>query len=159
MSKMSRRMPAMSRRLSRMPCRMSGMSRRMLRMSHRMSRMSCRMSGISRRMSGMSRRMLRMSRLMSGMSRRMSIQHKYKYNLTLITSCLILSVPLYINENLNVSFVVKNAGSQDEDVKVTIQDDKHFAISPQSRTFHLKAWSNQISYFTVHGGQTKGETT
>jgi hypothetical protein len=66
---------------------------------------------------------------------------------------------LYINENLNVSFVVKNVGSQDEDVKVTIEDDKHFAISPQSRTFHLKAWSNQTSYFTVHGGQTKGETT
>jgi hypothetical protein len=56
---------------------------------------------------------------------------------------------LYINESLNVSFVVKNVGSQDEDVKVTIEDDKHFAISPQSRTFHLKAWSNQTSYFTV----------
>ena len=77
----------------------------------------------------------------------------------MITLCLILSVPLYINENLNVSFVVKNVGSQVEDVKVTIEDDKHFAISPQSRTFHLKAWSNQTSYFTVHGGQTKGETT
>jgi hypothetical protein len=66
---------------------------------------------------------------------------------------------LYINENLNVSFVVKNVGSQDEDVKVTIEEDKHCAIRPQFRIFHLKAWLNQTSYFTVHGGQTKGETT
>lgn len=67
--------------------------------------------------------------------------------------------PLYLNEDLNVTFVIKNAGSQDEDVIVTIKDDKTFAVGTKSRTFHLKAWTNQTSYFTIHGGKTKGETT
>lgn len=82
-----------------------------------------------------------------------------RHNCYLEPDCFIFTDPLYINEELNVTFIVTNAGSQDEDVKVTIKDDKNFVTGKQARTFHLKAWTNQTGYFTLRGGSKKGEVT
>ena len=52
-----------------------------------------------------------------------------------------------------------NAGSQQQDIDVKIEDDKKFAQVPLQLAFLIKAGANKTGKFQIQGGLIVGETT
>ena len=66
---------------------------------------------------------------------------------------------LYKNELIDISFTVINAGSQQQEIDVKIEDDKMFAQNPLQLAFLILAGANTTGMFQIKGGLIVGETT
>ena len=72
--------------------------------------------------------------------------------------CFILGTKLYKNETIEIPYTVINAASKQQEVIVTIEDDKSFSVDPKSFAYTMKAGTNETGKFHLKGGLIIGET-